>query len=299
MLPPSNALVIESRAVARRDSLELSSPASPPPSPLARRLNRAARRAALAARQPRDIGVLVGSGGLALAAAIVGATAIAPWLWGLGAAWYAAVVGLHAVSPTRTLALYGPVGPPLETEVLPSEIAVPELRAAYVAILEEYERIRESLHEAEHPCNSLREPYMRSGDLVQLAGRIARTGNSLRSYLDARDPTQMAADVADLERKAAHASDYATARAYHQAAVDRARQQAACEAIERLYERVQARLTQIAASLDALGAVVIKLQAIDLEQIVLAGESVSQRLDVVRDDLQVIEASMHEALSGP
>ena len=56
--------------------------------------------------------------------------------------------------------------------------------------------------------------------------------------------------------------------------------------------RIRARLDVVLASLRSFTAAVVKQQATEDEQYALAGESLSEHVDEVRDELAVLEAAL-------
>ena len=63
-------------------------------------------------------------------------------------------------------------------------------------------------------------------------------------------------------------------------------------------DQVCARLELVHAALDAFAATIVKLHTIDEEQIVLAGESISDHLDGVAEDLEVLESALELDLAA-
>lgn len=262
-----------------------------------RRLDRAMQRAALATRHRYALAVLA----CTLVAAFIGLLVELPiliWVAATGSVTFFGFVGIHAVSPVRGNALYGAVGPPLDVEIEPSEIHSPELRAAYANVLHAHRRIRTALADREGAIDVLLEPYRRCGELVLLAGRVARVGNALQSYVEEHDPEQLAAEIELLQIKADHSEDLETRRAYRRTAEARSRQLGSYLEFRRLLDRILARLRLIAASLESLLALVVKVHARLLEQTAFSGESMSNWLDVLQDDLEILEDALDKALFG-
>jgi hypothetical protein len=253
-------------------------------------------RAALVRR-----GRLAMLGGLLLVVAGAGAAglpALAGCALGVGAVSYSAMVIRDVFRADLARLLYGPLGPPLRPEVRPSDLGPQEIHAAYVEILRAHEDVRVALARSPGILEPLRDTYERVSELVQAAGRVGRRGNSLQAYLRRFCPDAIESDAASLENKMAETGDEQAALAFRQAARARRQQLELYRQIEGLYDRVKARLALVASFLGAVGALVVKLHVLDLEQIEAAGSSISDHLDLLRSDLELLETSLEGALSS-
>jgi hypothetical protein len=54
----------------------------------------------------------------------------------------------------------------------------------------------------------------------------------------------------------------------------------------------------VASFLGAVGALVVKLHVLDLEQVEAAGSSISDHLDLLRSDLELLESSLEGAMTA-
>ncbi|MBZ0236306.1 MAG: hypothetical protein K8M05_28520, partial [Deltaproteobacteria bacterium] len=64
--------------------------------------------------------------------------------------------------------------------------------------------------------------------------------------------------------------------------------------IERLGDRLRARLELARASLEAVAALVIELRAREVEEVELGGDPVTEQLSSLREELDVLESSISE-----
>lgn len=235
--------------------------------------------------------VVVGSG-------IAGLPALAGCVLGFGAVSYSAMVLRDVFRPDLVRLIYGPLGPPLRPEVKPTELSPQEIHSAYVEILRAHEDVRIALGRSEGILEPLRDAYERLSELVKAAGRVARRGNALQSYLRKYCPQGLETEASQLDTKMGETSDEQAALAFRQAARARRQQLDIYRQIEGLYDRVKARLALVASFLGAVGALVVKLHVLDLEQVEAAGSSISDHLDLLRGDLELLETSLEGALSS-
>lgn len=263
-----------------------------------RSLDHAMQRAALAATQPEVLRIAVAT---ALDAVVASFTGIAFLVYGVllgGGLLFAGFVGIHAASAARGNALYGPLGPPLEPPILPTHLRAPGVRCAYEAVLRAHARVRAAIRAGGDTRGLMLSLYGRCRDLVLLAGRVAAVANTVSAYLEEHDDDPLQAEVRRLHASAGQAGDPRARRAFEQTADARLQQQRGVEEFRALLDRIQARVELIAASLELVHAFAIKLQARLLEQAAFAG-GYGDGLDLLRQDLEMLEAAMDEALGAP
>jgi hypothetical protein len=233
-----------------------------------------------------------------IGAGVAGLPTLAAIVLGAGAVSYSALVLRDVLRPDLARLVYGPLGPPLRPEVKPSELTPQEIHSAYVEILRAHEDIRSALAHSEGIVEPLREAYDRLSELVQAAGRVARRGNSLQAYLRRYCQQGLEGEATQLEARIGETADLLAAQAFRQAAKARRQHLDIYRQIEGLYDRVKARLALVASFLGAVGALVVKLHVLDLEQIEAAGSSISDHLDLLRSDLELLESSLEGALTS-
>jgi hypothetical protein len=239
-------------------------------------------------------GVLV----LVIGVGLAGLPTLAGCVLGAGAVSYSALVLRDVFRPDLARLMYGPLGPPLRPEVKPSELGPQEIHSAYVEILRAHEDIRIALARSDGIREPLRDAYERLSELVQAAGRVARRGNSLQAYLRKYCPQGLETEATQLEARIGETKDEPAARAFRQAARARRQQLDLYRQIEGLYDRVRARLALVASFLGAVGALVVKLHVLDMEQVEAAGSSISDHLDLLRSDLELLETSLEGAMTS-
>jgi hypothetical protein len=235
---------------------------------------------------------------LVIGAGIAGLPTLAGCAVGFGAVSYSALVLRDLFRPDLARLVHGPLGPPLRPEVKPGQLGPQEIQAAYVDILRAHEDIRIALGRSAGIREPLRDAYDRLSELVQAAGRVARRGNALQSYLRMHCPQELETEAAQLEARTGETSDEPAARAFRQAARARRQQLDLYRQIEGLYDRVKARLALAASFLGAVGALVVKLHVLDMEQVEAAGSSISDHLDLLRSDLELLESSLVGAMTS-
>jgi hypothetical protein len=260
------------------------------------RWERIAERTATAAISPHNLPGI----GLAVALAMTlwafGATWLAPWLVAAGAVHYAGAVTLGSVRAARLERARGPLALPLAPEVDPAEVASTTLRATYEDILRLHEDIRCALLAAERMQASLRTVFDRCSEVVRVAGRLARLANPLQHYLELHPTTHVERELDRLAGTADGAADPLAQGVYQTAVAARGRQLGTLIEIQNLRDRIAARLELISASLESVSALVIKLQVLDLEQVDLVGETISEHLSTLGDELAVLETTIEDGV---
>jgi hypothetical protein len=263
----------------------------PRPVPRWERAVHRAAAAAISARRLRGLGVATA---LAFALWLVGLPWAAPLAFGVGLAHYAGAVIGATVRAGRTERARGALAQPLRPEIDPAEITSIDLRAAYLDILRVHEDIRRSLLDAERMQSTLRALFGQCGDVVQVAGRLARLANPLHDYLEVHGANQAKQELHRLAVTADGTSDRVAQAVYQSAAAARGRQLGTLLEIQQLRDRIRARLELIGASLASVQALVIKLQVLDLEKVAVAGESMSDQLASLGEELVVLESMIED-----
>ncbi len=243
-----------------------------------------------------------------VAAGVGGGVAVGLGLLGLSVAAYGALVGMDVINPafaSKVLALGPPpresfegrLGRPFEPDVSPEQVEAPELREIYVAVIENHDRLRQTIGRGGSLWqDSLGEAYLTSCGLVRDAGRIACKGNNLRHYLQAERPEAIDADVRRLEQDARNARDEKAAQSYLQAAAAKREQLETLHELEGLFDRIRAQLTVIETSLDGLRARIVKLNAADLDEAALVGRSFAEQIRELTSDINILESTVEETM---
>ncbi|HEU4733205.1 MAG TPA: hypothetical protein VFT22_35175 [Kofleriaceae bacterium] len=175
--------------------------------------------------------------------------------------------------------------------VIPDDIASSEVRATYRSILLGIREVEDALHDAPRLRSSLASALERCRASVELAGRTALVANPLQRYLERHDASHVRSAL-DRLRARAMSADQGAAGAWNQAVIARERQLVTIDQIRAKRDEICARLELIHAALDGFAAAIVRLQALDDEQVVLAGESVIDQLAEITDDLEVLETAL-------
>lgn len=187
--------------------------------------------------------------------------------------------------------------------VEPDQLDAMELAAAYGDVLKAHEALREALVDSDASDQDLRTVYGHCTDLVVRTGEVTRGADSLRRYLGKRSPLHVEAEASRLEGLSARARDERVAEAYRLAATARRHQLEIYQQIGNLYDRIEARLALVTSFLSAVEAMVVKLHALDLEQLHDAITSISHEVDELHDDVGLLESDLvgagsHAPLDG-
>lgn len=233
---------------------------------------------------------------LALAMWVVGFSAVSPWIFAVGVTYYAGAVAATSVRDARSERALGVLAQPLAPEVDPVEVTSVEMRLAYEHILRLHEDIRMSLVGARGVQTTLRSVFTECIAVVQAAGRLARLSNPLQRYLELHGSSHIKLELQRLSANADVAADPIVQGVYQHAAAARGRQLGTLLEIQHLRDRIRARLELIHASLASVAALVIKLQALDLEQAELAGASMSEQLASLTEELSILETTIEDGI---
>jgi hypothetical protein len=180
--------------------------------------------------------------------------------------------------------------------VFPEDISDPQLRETYMSILAARSELETALACAPGLGKARRAIEGRCDEAVRACSRVAPVTNRLHAYLAWNEPWMIAREAKDLRARADAARDHTTARSLAQAAAACERQLASCETLMRTRERIQARLELVLTSLRAFTATVVKQQTLEDEELAVAGDSVADHVDGVRDELATLEDALaHEA----
>jgi hypothetical protein len=226
---------------------------------------------------------------------VTGSPAGAAILLVLGVAFYAASVGSMVIDGDRaTRPLLPPaIRPPHAGGVVPDEILSEPLRELYVAILRRYERLLQILAEADDDlAPTLRAAVAGCDDLVDEAGRTARSANELAAYLTAPpDDLVDEARAEELLERAQRVRDDDASEAYLQAAELATRHAEIRAELMAAADRAEARLAAIDAVIALITARLVRLQSrwVAEPQPVPATE-----IEALEAELAIVESSIRE-----
>lgn len=179
-----------------------------------------------------------------------------------------------------------------ETLVFPDDIADPVLRATYNAILGARTELAVALASAPGFASVRESLNARCDEAVRACARVAPVANRVHAYLTTHDTWEIAREAAQLRVRANSARDQATAHNLTQAAAACEQQVASCDDLMRARDRIQSRLDNVLASLRAFTVAVIKQQTVEDEQVAIAGDSISEYVDGVRQELGALESAL-------
>jgi hypothetical protein len=182
--------------------------------------------------------------------------------------------------------------PNREGGVYPEDIADPQLRFTYSSILSARDELEIAIANAPGYASAAQSVKQRCSEAVRLCARVAPIANRLYGYLATQETWAAARHAADLRMKARTSTDAVTSRTLAQAAAACERQLASCEELSRTRDRIHARLELVLASLRSFTATVVKQQTLEDEQLALAGETVAEHVDSVREELAVLESAL-------
>lgn len=178
------------------------------------------------------------------------------------------------------------------SQILTDEIADPVLRGTYSAILAARRELELALANAPGLTGVARSVSGRCDDAVRICARAAPVANRLHAYLSFHDTWEIAREAAELRARATSTRDAMTARNLTLAAEACEQQIAMCDDLIRTRDRIQSRLDHVLASLRAFGAAIVKQQTAEDEQVALAGESIAEHVDGVRQELGELESAL-------
>jgi len=202
------------------------------------------------------------------------------------------VVAIASVSGIALLAALPTLAPRRRDLIAPERIASYEVRQTYRGILVALGEIDRAVAAAPGLANTARPVIERCGEAVQQCGRLASLANPLQDYLDGHDPAWIRAEVDRLSARTEGAGDERTSAALARAAAARARQLATYDEMRAMRDRIHARLELVQAALDTFAAQLVKLHVLEDEQLAVAGSAVTEELDEITEELDLLESAL-------
>lgn len=140
----------------------------------------------------------------------------------------------------------------------------PQTRAAVLAILEARTGLERTLEEStESLAVDLAPALAQVSELDARATKLAERAEEIAAFLGKKDFAALQREVAELAQRVLQTKDHATRELYAEARSARGDQLATLFELVRTKERIAATLLSIAASLDALGAKIVRLRGLD------------------------------------
>jgi len=197
---------------------------------------------------------------------------------------------LIAASSASTLALLKATPKLSRSRMLPETIVSLDARQTYRAILEAFSEI-ERIARATPSAASMR-VIERCRSAVELCARVAVLGNPLQRYLDGHHPEHLRGELERLRAHTEVVADERTLSDLSRATAARARQLATYEEMRAMRDRIQARLELVHASLESFAAQLLKLQVVEEEDLVFADQTVTERIDSITEELDILESTL-------
>lgn len=174
----------------------------------------------------------------------------------------------------------------------PDDIVSAEVRSTYQGIVRGLADVERALAAAPRLHKSMTTAIQRARAAVGLSGQIAILANPLQRYLDSHHEAFIRSEHDRLRERTETASDDTAIGAWGHAAAARARQLEIHKQMVAQRDRICARLELVRAALETFSAMIVRLHALNEEQIVLAGESVAEQLEGIGDDLELLESAL-------
>lgn len=217
---------------------------------------------------------------------------------GLGLLAYAALVALDVTNPEFIRRANSRVRVDDEDARLdPKLLRDAEVREVYGAILAGMDKCR-ALYAATNPSlkDSLADGLKRSEDLVVVAGRAAKRSNAIARHLEADTPSSIERELERLRALADRTKDQTARGSFLQAAESKAKELETYHQLQGLRDRIHAQLKVIDTSLDTLAAKLVKLEASDIAEAVSINDSITENVQTMTSDVQILESSYDETM---
>jgi hypothetical protein len=261
------------------------------------------RKALLASATSKlHLGVAGASVAIAVAASALdwGGQLLPTLTLGLGLLAYGALVALDVTNPVFIRRVNSRVRVDDEDAAAwldPKTLRDAEIREVYAAILTGMDKCR-SLYQgvSQSLRDSLADGLKRSEDLVVVAGRAAKRSNAIRRHLDADSPGSIEKELERLRALAQRTKDDTARASFLQAAESKAKELETYHQLQGLRDRIHAQLKVIDTSLDTLSAKLVKLEASDIAEAISINDSITENVQTVTSDVQILESSYDETM---
>lgn len=245
-----------------------------------------------------------------IAASVVAAVTASALDWGgalvptltlsLGVLTYGALVALDVTNPSFIRRASSRVRVDDEDAAAwldPKTLRDAEIREVYAAILAGIDKCR-SLYAGVGQAlqDSLADGLKRSQELVTVAARAAQRSNAIRRHLDGDSPASLEKELERLRALASRTKDEAARGSFLQAADSKARELETYHQLQGLRDRIHAQLKLIDSSLDTLAAKLVKLEASDVAEAISINDSITENVQTMTSDVQILESSYDETI---
>ncbi|WP_322512950.1 hypothetical protein [Chloroflexus sp.] len=224
-----------------------------------------------------------------LAAAIFGGLSIAIWWLPIGIVVYLVATWLALRDPLLT----APPPPPRP------RITSPALRTAINEIERSQREVERAASAAQGPLAGLLGNIInQTRDLVAEAYVLADKGQVIERYLVTNDFQRLAQQLTQLDWQISATIDPFTRQQLEERRQALRAQQQHFQDLSQYFNRIQAQLANIDASLDTTLAEIIRLKTADAVAMASSGGAVQQRLADLRSDMEVFRKVLDTAITG-
>jgi DNA repair exonuclease SbcCD ATPase subunit len=226
---------------------------------------------------------------LVLVAAIFGGLTITIWWLPLGLIVYGVAVWMAAQDPLLTL-------PPPRPR---PRITSPTLRALIREIERSQKEIEQAVAGVQGPLTGiLNNVVSQTRDLLEEAYYLADKGQIIERYFKANNYQKLEQQLTQLNWQISATIDPFTRQQLEERRQALLTQQKHFQDLRVYFDRIQAQLANIDASLDTILAETIRLRTADAVAMSSASGAVQQRLDDLRSDMEVFRKVLDTAMTG-
>jgi hypothetical protein len=219
---------------------------------------------------------------------------------GLGLLAYAAMVALDVTNPDfirRANSRLRVDDEDAEAWLNPKSLRDAEIREVYAGILTSMEECRRVYGSTSAGLrSSLEDGLRRSEELVLVAGRAAKRSDAIRRHLDSETEDDISKEIARLSALAQRTRDETARKGFLQAADAKTKELENYRQLQGLRDRIHAQLKLIETSLDGLSAKLVKLDASDLAEAISINDSISENVQTMTQDVQILESTYEETM---
>lgn len=251
----------------------------------------------------RNLSVMASIGALAMVMLGLGMSGSALGVLGFGSMLYACLVVRDAVSPKFLAQLMSLEEEPRAEIRALSDTSAPllldgldeKMRGAYRSVLRRRTQLRERLEACPSDLQaSLPEGNAICATVLAHAKRLVLRGQRLYAYLESTKPSDLRQGVSLVTEQGESSNDFMAAKILKQVAKARQQHLKTHLEVEGLYERVLAQLLLIETILAGTIARIVKIMATDDEQSSMTVHLVTEELETLLSDVEILESSLDD-----
>jgi hypothetical protein len=235
--------------------------------------------------------------------AVLAAAALHSWpVLALGGVAYGAMVALDLASPEfwKKALSKKPKADGRDAGLDPQALTDPLAREALLQITRARQELVTVLGQAAPSIKQhLAETVASLDELMGHAQMLAQRVEDLGRYLQLANPDAVARGIADLERDARRSQDPEARAQYERARQARQEQQRALGDISTARERALANLSRVTATLQGLPAQVVRMQALDDQEMDSLSFDLNAELSRVNSDIRTFEETLTSLMEVP